>query len=890
MIASRSAALGTALLALELGLSPTAPMEDGSKRPLADLLDGVDDRGRPRFTWKPYQSTPATSDRVRGWFKNRRDSIGLSTGYGDLECFEFESRAVYEAFISAASNVGLGDLVERIRTGYEESTPGGGIHWLYRCSERRGNTKLAERPDPNKPSGREVLIETRGAGGFIIIAPSAGNVHSSGGAYELVSGGLGLMTVLWPEERDALWQFARTFDEIPETTRAEAEPPKSERGLKATVTSGVPTVGIRPCSDFNDRTTWEAVLEPHGWIKTFSRSSVIYWRRPGKDHSWSATTGHCKGLKVFTTSTPFKTEGTYTKFGAYAVLNHDGDFNAATKALAEEGYGTWIYENGAEHPNPASTRKRKRAVDAQAARENVSTEQALPSIEITTDRHSAVEEAIEALSSDPEIYSRGSSLGIVVDEPSATLKLYGGVELENAKGAARFLPLSRSRLGCLLTTVATFCRHQKRRDGDFDVVKVHPPSWLIESVDTWGQWPGIRPLLTITQCPYVRNDGSIAEPGYDASVGALYRPTKANLVIPDRPTREDAIAARDVLYRLVYQFPFKDGFDFSVWLAGLLATIQRPIIGGPVPGIAFTANKAGSGKGLLIDLIGTVALGNSIPTRSYPMDPTECAKVKLSLALAGVGAVHFDNLPEGGFYGSGELDSALTSTEVSGRILGASKESGSVPLRPVWFLSGNNVSPFKDAYRRWLPCRLNTPFESPHERNDLEVSNLRQYARKHRLELLSAALIILRWHAIAGRPVNWSAPLGSFEEWDQIVRGAVWYVTENDCLETQRKASFDSPDRLEKIALLVGWSELPHGLITGHTIKEAVELAKDQPDSYSALAAAFSNITTRDGKTIDSAAIGRKFRGLRDQNHGGWVLESAGAVQGGVTKWRVKKT
>ncbi len=117
----------------------------------------------------------------------------------------------------------------------------------------------------------------------------------------------------------------------------------------------------------------------------------------------------------------------------------------------------------------------------------------------------------------------------------------------------------------------------------------------------------------------------------------------------------------------------------------------------------------------MIDLAGIIAFNNSIPTRSYPMDPAECAKVKLSLALAGIGAVHFDNLPEGGFYGSGELDSALTSTDVSGRILGASKESGSVPLRPVWFLSGNNVSPFKDAYRRWLPCRLNTPLESPHD-------------------------------------------------------------------------------------------------------------------------------------------------------------------------------
>ncbi len=80
--------------------------------------------------------------------------------------------------------------------------------------------------------------------------------------------------------------------------------------------------------------------------------------------------------------------------------------------------------------------------------------------------------------------------------------------------------------------------------------------------------------------------------------------------------------------------------------------------------------------------------------------------------------------------------------DVSGRIVGASKESGSVDLRPVWMLSGNNVSPYKDAYRRWVPCRLNTPLESPHERDDLAVTDLRQFAREHRVELLADALTI----------------------------------------------------------------------------------------------------------------------------------------------------
>lgn len=512
----------------------------------------------------------------------------------------------------------------------------------------------------------------------------------------------------------------------------------------------------------------------------------------------------------------------------------------------------------------------------------------LPEIEITTDRFTAAVESIKALSADPDIFSRGASLGIVIEEESAIAKLSGGVELQNAKGSARFLVLSRSKVGCYLTKNARFYRWQKDRNGNYVSVDIQPPAWLIESVESWSAWPGIRSILTITQCPYVRSDGSIAEPGYDAAFGALFRPAGAAPVVPDRPSKQDASDAKDRLYQLVWQFPFKDGFDFSVWLAALLTAIQRPVITGPVPGFPFTANKAGSGKGLLIDLIGIIAWLNAIPTRSYPMDPAECAKVKLSLALAGVGSVHFDNLPEGGFYGSGELDSALTSTEVSGRILGASKESGSVPLRPVWMLSGNNVAPYKDAYRRWVPCRLNTPLESPHERDDLDVANLRQYAREHRATLLADALTILRAHALGGLPVGWKAPLGSFEEWDRIVRGAVWFATGNDCLETQRKASAEAPDRLEKMALLKGWSGLPDGQTKGHTVKESIELAKDQPIVYATLAAVLGSITTKDGKTTDSVAIGRKFRGMKDQNHGGWILESMGTADGGLIRWRVR--
>jgi putative DNA primase/helicase len=328
----------TAFLAHDLGLSPVPPREDGSKRP-ADF-------------WKRFQEVQAPLSEVESWFSNGRKSIGLACGVGDSECFEFDDRDTYEQFLETAIEAGLGELVDRVRTGYEEFTPSGGVHWLYRCSEHRGNTKLAERPDPTNSNKRKTLIETRGAGGFVIIAPSNGTVHPSGGAYTLVCGGLGLMTALQPGERDQLWGLAGSFDEMPVATPTEEvefdpfEMPVHVSGDR------FPKVGKKIGDDFAERTTWRDVLEPAGWKEAFTRGEVAYWRRPGKDRDWSATTGHCKGLKVFSSSTPFDTSGTHTKLKAYAVLNHQGDLKATAKSLAEKGYGTWIDDDGTERANP----------------------------------------------------------------------------------------------------------------------------------------------------------------------------------------------------------------------------------------------------------------------------------------------------------------------------------------------------------------------------------------------------------------------------------------------------------------------------------------------------------------------------------------------------------
>jgi hypothetical protein len=329
-----------------------------------------------------------------------------------------------------------------------------------------------------------------------------------------------------------------------------------------------------------------------------------------------------------------------------------------------------------------------------------------------------------------------------------------------------------------------------------------------------------------------------------------------------------------------------------VWLSALLTAIARSAIDGPTPGHAFNGKKAGTGKGRLIDAISIIAFGYTAPTTAYPvgrhgLDKEEMRKLKVTFARSAVAIVHFDNLDEGSSCGGGELDSAITSCMVNDRVLGKSESTDGIPLRPLWTASGNNISPRRDASRRWLPCNLKTSLEFPEERDDLKQPDLLAHVREHRGELVRLALLILRAHAIAGRPVDWKAPLGSFEQWDRIVRGAVWFATGWDCNATRKNAAAEAPEYLNKLALLAAWKDPPNGGPGqfGLTAAEACKLAlptergkdKTPPESpeLTEIVCRFS----KDGK-VNSNTIGYVIRGMRGQNLGGLAFEEAGKTHG----------
>lgn len=288
----------------------------------------------PALPWKQYQTAMPSLEQLAAWFApGSTDGIGILTGPGSggLEMLELEGRAVaagaWGRLCDLADDNGAAGLLQRICDGYSEDTPSGGIHLLYRVPTPRRNTKLARTADG------QVLAETRGDGGFVVIAPSSGRSHPTGLPWTMRFGEIGSIASIDDDERDLLWALASMLDE---------QPQQEQQVMPGGLLSSAP--GLRPGDDFAARASWEDILIPHGWRIARTMGRGLAWRRPGKSDGISATTNQSDDgvdrLYVFTTSTDFESERPYGKFAAYALLEHGGDYSAAAKALVASGYGS----------------------------------------------------------------------------------------------------------------------------------------------------------------------------------------------------------------------------------------------------------------------------------------------------------------------------------------------------------------------------------------------------------------------------------------------------------------------------------------------------------------------------------------------------------------------
>jgi P4 family phage/plasmid primase-like protien len=279
----------------------------------------------PAVSWTEHQTERADPSQ---WNWADYPGFGIVTGYGGFEMFELEKAAIDKGLLGPLLERIGGPLAIKIMT-YMEQSPKGGYHFVYRVDplEQEHSTKLARQAD------HLTLIETRGRFGWTVMAPSTGAVHDEvDTGWTVMVGTPGEVPTLTPEEHEALFEAARSLDELP--------PPDPIEHREAITTSGDE---LAPGQDFEQRSDWMAdILGPLGWtvVQHVGEKTII--RRPGKRVGKSATLNYDgnDNLFVFTSSTEFPEYSSWTKFGAYTFLEHGGDYAAAARALRARGFGS----------------------------------------------------------------------------------------------------------------------------------------------------------------------------------------------------------------------------------------------------------------------------------------------------------------------------------------------------------------------------------------------------------------------------------------------------------------------------------------------------------------------------------------------------------------------
>lgn len=291
------------------------------------------------YSWKGYQKRPMFLNEVRANFTEETKGIALLMGGKfNLTTIDLDIKyALTEDFYDKVVSTIPESIFKKLKIARTKS---GGYHWIFSCPKIEGNLKLANRPTTDQEvmqtfsqeylkSGNlraamkiaandkvRVLCETRGAGGYILIAPSPG--------YEWLDENK--IHKLTEVEYDILFDCLRTFNEyIPPVKNTERTKIVEEES---------------PFIDFNKNGDGLQLLIDHGWTILQNRGKDARLLRPGQVHSHSSALydNDTKIFNVFTTSTSFEPGKGYTNTDLLMELE-DLTANECLNRLKSMGYG-----------------------------------------------------------------------------------------------------------------------------------------------------------------------------------------------------------------------------------------------------------------------------------------------------------------------------------------------------------------------------------------------------------------------------------------------------------------------------------------------------------------------------------------------------------------------
>lgn len=282
---------------------------------------------KPKGEWKEYQGRRAEERELKSWLLSGSvKSIAAVCGKvsGGLLVIDFDVPGFYEEWADAAGELAQDLPVQR--------TGGGGYQVFFRCPEPGGNQKLAFSPKEEAVAGREIAIETRGEGGYVVVPPS---LHPSGNYYQWISHGPVAEPVEAPftiplvsqARADALLDAARKLDRAPFTRQEQAEQDRRMQAAKPRQRSG-DNGEVSIIDAFNRAHDIETILMQYGYTHCGR-----YLSRPGVNRP--SVVIHDNKSFHFSTNDLLNGSHLVDPFEVYLRYEHGGDIKSAVRTAAE---------------------------------------------------------------------------------------------------------------------------------------------------------------------------------------------------------------------------------------------------------------------------------------------------------------------------------------------------------------------------------------------------------------------------------------------------------------------------------------------------------------------------------------------------------------------------
>ena len=301
-----------------------------------------EDKSPNVYHWTPYRTKKIDIATLE---KRHTGRIALVCGFEGLEVIDIdlkhivnqdgtpnveEQRQYWQTFLSLLENE-IEDFKDKFAI---YSTVNKGYHIIYKYevedeNKRAGSLELAYRiikakdKNGNLKDIKKALIETRGAGGYAFCYPNGKEAKLSYFEVKTVS----------KEDRDKAINIARSLNEV------EAAPVyKPKPRPKAPIDN---SGDVKPGDAYNERhDVWEVIKDDFKIVEVKTNYTTILRIN---DHTTSKDSGKIfkdtGKLYLHTPNTIYPPKQDLTAYQAYTYKHHGGDFAAAARELARQGYG-----------------------------------------------------------------------------------------------------------------------------------------------------------------------------------------------------------------------------------------------------------------------------------------------------------------------------------------------------------------------------------------------------------------------------------------------------------------------------------------------------------------------------------------------------------------------